>query len=307
MSRGQPKRQKSALDSYLEEVSRVPLLTVKEEKELTRKIALENEKLRRDLKKAGIIFNKKISRLIEKHATFTKSEQHLITANLPLVVSIAKNYIILNKLHFLDLIQEGNLGLFRAVRRFNWKRGYKFSTYATYWIRNYILTTLNNDGRTVRIPKVALDEVRDYKNTEILLSLKLRRQPSLPEIAKATNLPLQKVFQIRATQDQMAPFENVTGRDTAHALEEKNTPVITVQDHRLLKETLEKALNPDTRDGAIILMRYGFYDGRTYTLKQMGELFGLTRERVRQIEETVFKRLRTSGELKVLENACSLY
>lgn len=258
----------NSLSIYLTEISRVPLLSSQEEVRLAR----------RALKGDG------------------EARRILVVSNLRLVVSIAKKYLYYG-LPLLDLIEEGNLGLMKAAERFDPERGCKFSTYATWWIRQAVTRSLSNFGRTVRIPVYVTDNIAKYKKKAEELYIKNGRQPDVEEIAEAMDIKLKEAEKLRAFVDDVAPLENVetTDDDNGRGIPER------IQPRRMNQELEQFALDQEMdelmkeltdREGGIIRYRYGLYDGRAHTLEQTGRKFNLTRERIRQIEKEVMKKLR---------------
>ncbi len=261
----------NGLSTYLAEIAKIPLLTPAEE-----------VRLARDLKRGGE----------REH----EARRRLIISNLRLVVSIAKRYLYYG-LPLLDLIEEGNLGLMKAVDRFDPARGCKFSTYATWWIRQAVTRSLSNQGRTVRIPVYITDNLSKYKRVVEELYRKTGRQPELEEIAKAMELKEAEVRRLQTFAESIAPMEGMSSLDSEgfHNLPEgtspsANDPAIEqwVRDQQM--EDLLSQISP--RDATIIRYRYGLDDGAVHTLEETGRKFKLTRERIRQIEKDAMKRLR---------------
>jgi len=262
-----------ALQLFLREAGRHPLLTAPQEVELAKKIE------RGDL----------------------LAKQRMIQSNLRLVVSIAKNYR--NQgLPFLDLIQEGTLGLIRAVEKFDWRRGYKFSTYATWWIRQAVARALADKARTIRMPVHIVERLQKMNRAERTLWAALGREPTLEEIADEANLPLQQAKEVRAAARASTSLDAPIG-DAEDAVlgdfvaGEGPLPDEQVEDS-LRSQTLAEALRslPD-RHRAVVILRYGLDDADPKTLEEIGRRLGLTRERVRQIEVEALKRLATLHEM----------
>ena len=258
----------NGLSAYLTEISRVPLLSTQEEVRLARAVRLGDGDARRKL----------------------------TVANLRLVVSIAKKYLYYG-LPLLDLIEEGNIGLMKAVDKFDPERGCRFSTYATWWIRQAVTRSLSNYGRTVRIPVYVTDNISKFKNTVEALYKKTGRTPEPEEIAEAMGIKLKEVEKIRSFVQEVAPLESLDSLDGEQdggfpgGMEPARMDGAMIQfeiDERmgeLMKELSE-------RETSIIKYRYGLADGKAHTLEETGREFGLTRERIRQIEKDGMRRLR---------------
>lgn len=273
-------RRLGAADSvqlYLKEIGKTPLISAKEEKTL--------------------------AKLIEKGDETAK--MRLAEANLRLVVSIAKRYIgRSSNLSFLDLIQEGNLGLFRAVEKFDWKKGYKFSTYATWWIRQAITRALADQSKIIRIPVHMVETISKYHQVVRRLTQDLGREPLAEEIAAEMGIEVEKVYHIqKISQDTISLETPIGGGGNG---DEESTIGEFIEDkkmlspdqnaaRRLLKEQLSEIIDDLTlREQKILMMRYGLgeFEGRTYTLEEVGKEFGVTRERIRQIEAKAIDKIR---------------
>ncbi|HEU5362794.1 MAG TPA: sigma-70 family RNA polymerase sigma factor [Gaiellaceae bacterium] len=265
-----------ALQLFLREAGRHPLLTAAQEVELAKKI------------ESGDM----------------PAKQRMIQSNLRLVVSIAKNYR--NQgLPFLDLIQEGTLGLIRAVEKFDWRRGYKFSTYATWWIRQAVARALADKGRTIRMPVHIVERLQKMNRAERTLWAVLGREPTLEEIADEANLPLQQAREVRAAARASTSLDAPVGEADDAVLGdfvpgEEPLPDEQVEDS-LRSQTLATALRAlPERHRNVVVLRYGLDDSEPKTLEEIGRRLGLTRERVRQIEVEALKRLATLHEMEAV-------
>ncbi len=281
---------------YLKEMARVPLLAPSEEITLAKSL----EKGRRAQKKIdknnfnGEVERLKLRRYIQDG---NKSRDHLIKANTRLVVSIAKKYMG-QGVPFSDLIQEGNLGLMKAVEKFDYRRGYKFSTYATWWIRQAITRALADQGRTIRVPVHMSDRIRKLHQVSRQLEQLWGRKPSAEELATHMDLESSKVRWMLRVSRHPVSLERPVGEEEDSELgnfiedEDALTPPDAAY-HRLLQEKLEDVLSTLTpREARILRLRFGLQNGRSYTLEEVGKKFGLTRERIRQIEGQALRKLR---------------
>ncbi len=258
----------NGLSTYLVEISRIPLLSSSEEIRLA-KAAQKND---------------------------ASARRRLIVSNLRLVVSIAKKYLYYG-LPLMDLIEEGNLGLMKAVERFDPDRGCKFSTYATWWIRQAVTRSLSNHGRTVRIPVYITDNVARYKKLIEKEYIKSGRHPEIEKIAEDLKIKVAEAKRLQEFADVITPLERMQSTDTdgdrgiPESLEPKRTDKAIEQIE--LDQQMEELMKQLTeREANIIRFRYGLYDGCAHTLEETGKKYKLTRERIRQIEKDVMKRLR---------------
>lgn len=276
-------RRPDSIQMYLKEISKVAFLTAKEEKELAKRIEKED----------------------------MAAKQRLIRANLRLVVSIAKKYVGRTaNLTLLDLIQEGNLGLFRASEKFDWRRGYKFSTYATWWIRQAITRALADQARTIRIPVHMIETISKYTKIRRDLLRELGREPRVEEVAREIELSTEKVRHIKKIAQKTISLETPIGdkddRDSvlAEFIKDDELPSPSKRAARaLLKERLHEIMRSLTeREQKILSMRFGLEDGATHTLQEVGEVFAVTRERIRQIEAKALGRIRKHEHLKKLKD-----
>lgn len=280
---------------YLKEMARVPLLTTQEEIKLA-KLLERGEAAQRRLSKDGHApeERRKLERAIDEGRV---AREHLIKANTRLVVSIAKKYMG-RGVPFLDLIQEGNLGLMKAVEKFDYRRGYRFSTYATWWIRQTITRAIADQGRTIRVPVHMSDRIRRLYKTARHLEQERGRKPTPEEIAEELKLEPRKVRWMLRVSWRPLSLEKPVGEEEDNELgsfiEDDNTPTPTQSAYEhLLKEKMEEVLATLTpREARILRLRFGLVDGRSYTLEEVGQKFGLTRERIRQIEGKALRRLR---------------
>ena len=281
---------------YLKEIGRVPLLTAEQEVDLAQRVEaglfaadkLEHEaglseQLQRDLRW-----------LAEDGA---RAKRQLVEANLRLVVSIAKRYVGRGML-FLDLIQEGNLGLIRAVEKFDYAKGYKFSTYATWWIRQAITRAIADQARTIRIPVHMVETINKLVRVSRELLQELGREPTPEEIGREMDLTPEKVLEIRRISQEPVSLDTPIGEeDDSHLgdfIEDSDAIVpLDAASFLLLQEQLQTVLHSLTeRETRVIEMRFGLLDGRPRTLEEVGQEFGVTRERIRQIESKTLSKLR---------------
>ena len=264
---------------YLKEIGQVRLLSADEEIELARRVA-EGDKAAKD---------------------------KLTEANLRLVVSIAKKYSG-RGLHILDLIQEGNTGLIRAVDKFDYTQGNKFSTYATWWIRQAITRAIADQARTIRVPVHMVEVINKATRCNRKLVQELGREPSLEEIAAELNLPIEKIIEANRTAADTLSLDMPVGdeEDTTIGsfVEDDNTPSpADATSNTLLAEALTEILGTLTdREADVLRMRFGMFDGRTHTLEEVGQIFGVTRERIRQIENKAIRKLRHPSRAKKIKD-----
>ncbi len=281
---------------YLKEMARVPLLTPSEEIMLAK--SLENgRRAQKKLNKNRHSDEDEKLKLRRYIRDGEKSRDHLIKANTRLVVSIAKKYMG-QGVPFSDLIQEGNLGLMKAVEKFDYRRGYKFSTYATWWIRQAITRALADQGRTIRVPVHMSDRIRKLHQISRHLEQVWGRKPTPEELADHMDLEPSKVrWMLRVSRHPVSlerPVGEEEDSELGNFIEDEDAP--TPPDaayHRLLQEKLEDVLSTLTpREARILRLRFGLQNGRSYTLEEVGKKFGLTRERIRQIEGQALRKLR---------------
>jgi len=283
---------------YLKEMSRVPLLTVEEELELAKRIE-RGQMAKRALERSnGSTSPKRRKELEEQIQDGIQAREHLIKANTRLVVSIAKRYIG-RGVPFLDLIQEGNLGLMKAVEKYEYQRGFRFSTYATWWIRQTITRSIADQGRTIRVPVHMVDRIRQMYRLTHEMEQKLGRVPNNEELAKEMNLPPAKVDWMMRVSWLPLSLESPINDDEEDSelgmfVEDNLTPTpIQSAYSKLLRDKIEAVLETlPPREARILRLRFGLENGHTYTLEEVGQKFGLTRERIRQIESKALRRLR---------------
>jgi RNA polymerase primary sigma factor len=280
---------------YLKEMARVPLLTIEEEVRLA-KLLVKGQKAEHQLARNSHNPEERdrLERIIEEGKA---AREHLIKANTRLVVSIAKKYMG-RGVPFLDLIQEGNLGLMKAVEKFDYRRGYRFSTYATWWIRQTITRAIADQGRTIRVPVHMSDRIRRLYKTARHLEQERGRKPTPEEIAEEMELEPRKVQWMLKVSWRPLSLERPVGEEADSELgsfiQDDSTPTPTQSAYQhLLREKMEEVLSTLTpREARILRLRFGLQNGRSYTLEEVGQKFGLTRERIRQIEGKALRRLR---------------
>ena len=264
---------------YLKEIGQIRLLSAEEEVDLAKRISEGDQ----------------------------AAKNKLTEANLRLVVSIAKKYSG-RGLHILDLIQEGNTGLIRAVDKFDWTKGNKFSTYATWWIRQAITRAIADQARTIRVPVHMVEVINKATRCNRKLVQELGREPTVEEIAKELNLPVEKIIEANRTAADTLSLDTPVGdeEDTSIGsfVEDERTPgPADATSNALLAEALKEILDTLTeREADVLRMRFGMYDGRTHTLEEVGQNFGVTRERIRQIENKAIRKLRHPSRAKKIKD-----
>ena len=264
---------------YLKEIGKISLLSLDEEQELSKKIASGDE----------------------------ESKKILAESNLRLVVSIAKRYVGRGLL-FLDLIQEGNIGLMKAVDKFDYDKGYKFSTYATWWIRQAITRALADQARTIRVPVHMVETINKLARVERQMALDLNREPTDKELSKKMGLSIDKIVEIRRISQDPVSLETPIGEeDDSHLgdflADERTMGPEEYTDYTMLKEELKSVLETLTkREEEVLELRFGLYDGTCHTLEEVGKKFGVTRERIRQIEAKALRKLRHPSRAKKLKD-----
>ena len=264
---------------YLKEIGQIKLLSAEEEVEL--------------------------AKMVSEGSQYAKNK--LTEANLRLVVSIAKKYSG-RGLHILDLIQEGNTGLIRAVDKFDWTKGNKFSTYATWWIRQAITRAIADQARTIRVPVHMVEVINKATRCNRKLVQELGREPTVEEIAAELNLPVEKIIEANRTAADTLSLDTPVGdeEDTSIGsfVEDERTPgPADATSNAMLAEALKEILDTLTeREADVLRMRFGMYDGRTHTLEEVGQIFGVTRERIRQIENKAIRKLRHPSRAKKIKD-----
>ena len=296
---------------YLKEAGRVPLLTAAEEVMLAKRMeAAEFARIRLEDCEDRHVLELSWSEEQGLRATMLDGEQaqeHLIRANARLVISVAKKYIG-RGVPFLDLIQEGNIGLIRATNKFEYQRGHKFSTYATWWIRQAVSRAVADQGRTIRVPVHMGDQLNRMRRVQLQLLQELGREPKIDELALGMDTTPDKVENLleisRRPVSLETPIDDEGDSTFGDFVEDSNSPapseeVATHLLHVQLQQALDKL--PD-REAQILRLRYGLADGRVYTLEEVGQTIGVTRERVRQLEAQALNRLRQSSAHVILKD-----
>ena len=272
-----------SIKMYLKEIGKIPLLSVDEELDLAKKISDPDGRIRKN------------------------AEKKMAEANLRLVVSIAKRYMG-RGMQLLDLIQEGNLGLLRAVEKFDYQKGFKFSTYATWWIRQAITRSIADQARTIRIPVHMVETINRLIKTQRKLVQELGREPNAEEVAKVMKLPVSKVREIMSFALEPVSMETPIGdEDDSHLgdfLQDSNAkvPLNFAMDVLLHDQLMEVIKSLTEREQKVILLRFGLEDGKPRTLEEVGKVFGITRERIRQIEAKSLRKLRNPSKSRRLKD-----
>ena len=264
---------------YLKEIGKISLLSLEEEQELSRRVASGDE----------------------------KAKNILAESNLRLVVSIAKRYVGRGLL-FLDLIQEGNIGLMKAVEKFDYDKGYKFSTYATWWIRQAITRALADQARTIRVPVHMVETINKMARIERQMTLELNREPTDQELSKKMGLSVEKIAEIRKISQDPVSLETPIGEeDDSHLgdflADERTMSPEEFANYEVLKDELREVLDTlTTREKEVLELRFGLFDGSSHTLEEVGKQFKVTRERIRQIEAKALRKLRHPSRAKKLRD-----
>jgi RNA polymerase primary sigma factor len=282
---------------YLKEVGRVPLLTAEEEVALAKRMERGKIAQERLSKANGQLTPEEREELLRQIEDAKAAREQLINANSRLVISIAKKYIG-RGVPFLDLIQEGSIGLIRAAKKFDYRRGHKFSTYATWWIRQAVTRAIADQGRTIRVPVHMGDQINKLLRVSHQLTQELGREPTTAELAEAMGISERKVEQIIQIARRPVSLETPIDEDEESTLgdfiEDEESPApAEAATQNLLKEAIREVLAElPPREVKILQLRYGLLDGHSYTLEEVGKKMGVTRERVRQIEAQALSRLR---------------
>jgi RNA polymerase primary sigma factor len=292
---------------YLKEAGRVPLLTAEEEVSLAKRME-RGELAKKMLEESGdTLPPDDVYELKDLLIDAEMAQEHLIRANARLVISVAKKYIG-RGVHFLDLIQEGNIGLIRATNKFEYQRGHKFSTYATWWIRQAVSRAVADQGRTIRVPVHMGDQLNRMRRVQLQLIQELGREPTMDELAVGMETTPDKVENLleisRRPVSLETPIDDEGDSTFGDFVEDVTSPAPAeeVATH-LLHEQLQSALNRlPPREAQILRLRYGLEDGRVYTLEEVGQTIGVTRERVRQLEAQALNRLRQSSAHIILRD-----
>jgi RNA polymerase primary sigma factor len=282
---------------YLKEIGRVSLLTAQEEVDLAKRIEAGLEAQSKLTGEEAVLPDERMATLEWVYRDGAIAKRHLVEANLRLVVSIAKRYVG-RGMAFLDLIQEGNLGLIRAVEKFDYAKGFKFSTYATWWIRQAITRAIADQARTIRIPVHMVETINKLARIQRQLLQDLGREPTAEEIARQMELPPEKVREIQKISQEPVSLETPIGEEEDSHLGdfiEDAEAVVPLEraSFKLLQEQLESVLHTlSRREKEVIRLRFGLVDGQPRTLEEVGKKFGVTRERIRQIESKTLSKLR---------------
>jgi RNA polymerase primary sigma factor len=294
-----------SISLYLKEIGRVPLLTAEEEVSLAKR--MERGKDARQKLTQGVDDPIERERLLNAVKDGQAAQEHLIKANSRLVVSVAKKYVG-RGVPFLDLIQEGNIGLIRAVKKFDYRRGYKFSTYATWWIRQAVTRAIADQGRTIRVPVHMYEQINRLTRTSRQLVQELGRDPTTEEIADRLGVPPRKVEQIIRVSQRPLSLEMPVGEEEDSYLgdfiedAEADSPTDSAS-QTMLRQVIDEIFESLTpREVRILQLRFGLVDGYSYTLEEVGKKFGVTRERIRQIEAQALGRLRHPSRSRKLRD-----
>jgi RNA polymerase primary sigma factor len=294
---------------YLKEIGRVPLLNARQEVMLAKQIEAGVEATAKldEAYESGVDLDPTELRHLERiEQTGLAAKKHLVEANLRLVISIARRYA--NRgMHFLDLIQEGNLGLMRAVEKFDYTKGFKFSTYATWWIRQAVTRAIADQARTIRIPVHMVETINALVRVERRLTQELGREPTPEEIGAELDMPAERVREIAKLAQEPISLETPIGEEADSQLgdfiedAEALKPAEAAADS-MMREQLSRVLDSlSERERKVIELRFGLIDGHPHTLEEVGRVFGVTRERIRQIEHKTLAKLRhpsRSGQLR---------
>ncbi len=298
-----------SISLYLKEIGRIPLLTAEQEVSLAKRMEA-GRNARRSLSRDGNLDETERDGLREVIRDGQAAQEHLIKANSRLVVSVAKKYVG-RGVPFLDLIQEGNIGLIRAVKKFDYRRGYKFSTYATWWIRQAVTRAIADQGRTIRVPVHMYEQINRLARVSRQLVQELGRDPTIEEIAEELGVSPKKVERTIKVSQRPLSLEMPVGEEDDSFLgdfiEDSEAPSPTDQaSQQLLRDQIEDIFGSLTpREVRILQLRFGLVDGYSYTLEEVGRKFGVTRERIRQIEAQALGRLRHPSRSRKLRDFLS--
>jgi RNA polymerase primary sigma factor len=298
-----------SISLYLREIGRIPLLTAEQEVSLAKRMEA-GQNSRQRMKRDRGLSREERAQLREIAVDGKAAQEHLTKANSRLVVSVAKKYVG-RGVPFLDLIQEGNIGLIRAVKKFDYRRGYKFSTYATWWIRQAVTRAIADQGRTIRVPVHMYEQINRLARVSRQLVQELGRDPTTEEIAEELGVGPKKVERIIKVSQRPLSLEMPVGEEDDSFLgdfiEDSEAPTPTDQaSQQLLREQIDDifaSLTP--REVRILQLRFGLVDGYSYTLEEVGRKFGVTRERIRQIEAQALGRLRHPSRSRKLRDFLS--
>jgi RNA polymerase primary sigma factor len=298
-----------SISLYLKEIGRIPLLTAEQEVSLAKRMEAGRNAKRRFSKERGMSSEER-QQLQDIIQDGKAAKEHLIKANSRLVVSVAKKYVG-RGVPFLDLIQEGNIGLIRAVKKFDYRRGYKFSTYATWWIRQAVTRAIADQGRTIRVPVHMYEQINRLARVSRQLVQELGRDPTMEEIAGELGVSPKKVERTIKVSQRPLSLEMPVGEEDDSFLgdfiEDSEAPSPTDQASlELLREQIDNIFSSLTpREVRILQLRFGLVDGYSYTLEEVGKKFGVTRERIRQIEAQALGRLRHPSRSRKLRDFLS--
>jgi RNA polymerase primary sigma factor len=298
-----------SISLYLKEIGRIPLLTAEQEVSLAKRMEA-GRNAKRSLSRDGNLDQEERERLRATIRDGQAAHEHLIKANSRLVVSVAKKYVG-RGVPFLDLIQEGNIGLIRAVKKFDYRRGYKFSTYATWWIRQAVTRAIADQGRTIRVPVHMYEQINRLARVSRQLVQELGRDPTIEEIAEELGVSPKKVERTIKVSQRPLSLEMPVGEEDDSFLgdfiEDNDAPSPTDQaSQQLLRDQIEDIFGSLTpREVRILQLRFGLVDGYSYTLEEVGKKFGVTRERIRQIEAQALGRLRHPSRSRKLRDFLS--